>query len=44
VWITPAPRRTGPVAERAGLRRSRVIAVDLGGVRGTLERWDKPAA
>jgi hypothetical protein len=41
VWITPAPRRTGPVAERCGLRRTRALAVDLGGVRGQLERWDR---
>jgi hypothetical protein len=42
VWITPAPRRTGPVAERLGLRLTRDLAVDLGGVRGRLERWDRP--
>jgi tRNA G10 N-methylase Trm11 len=41
VWITPSPRRTGPVAERHGLRRTRALAVDLGGVRGQLERWDR---
>ncbi|HSJ99669.1 MAG TPA: methyltransferase [Kofleriaceae bacterium] len=41
VWITPAPRRTSPVAERCGLRRTRALAVDLGGVRGQLERWDR---
>jgi hypothetical protein len=41
VWITPAPRRTGPVAEGLGLRRARSLAVDLGGVRGQLERWDR---
>ena len=41
VWITPAPRRTSPVAERLGLRRARSLAVDLGGVRGQLERWDR---
>jgi SAM-dependent methyltransferase len=41
VWITPAPRRTSPVAERAGLRRTRELAIDLGGVRGVLERWEK---
>jgi hypothetical protein len=40
VWITPAPRRTGPVLAALGLTRTRVVAVDLGGVRGTLERWD----
>jgi hypothetical protein len=41
VWITPAPRKTGPVAERLGLRRTRTYAVDLGGVRGQLERWER---
>lgn len=41
VWITPAPRRTGPVAEQLGLRRTRHYPVDLGGVRGQLERWDR---
>jgi precorrin-6B methylase 2 len=40
VWITPAPRRTGPVATRLGLRCTRSLAIDLGGVRGSLERWD----
>ena len=43
VWITPSPKRTGPVAERLGLRRTRDLAVDLGGVRGRLERGDKIA-
>jgi 23S rRNA G2445 N2-methylase RlmL len=41
VWITPAPRRTTPVAEQLGLVRRRNHAVDLGGVRGQLERWDR---
>ncbi len=41
VWITPAPRRTTPVAEQLGLVRGRGLAVDLGGVRGQLERWDR---
>ncbi len=41
VWITPAPRKTSPVAERLGLVRARALAVDLGGVRGQLERWDR---
>jgi hypothetical protein len=40
VWITPSPRKTTPVAEQLGLACSRRIAVDLGGVRGQLERWD----
>jgi hypothetical protein len=39
-WITPAPRKTTPVATQLGLRCTRSIAVDLGGVRGLLERWD----
>ena len=42
VWITPAPRETSPVAERLKLRRVRSLGVDLGGVRGQLERWDVP--
>ena len=41
VWITPAHRKTTPVAEQLGLRRTRALAVDLGGVRGQLERWDR---
>jgi len=41
VWITPSPRKTTPVAERLGLVRSRALEVDLGGVRGQLERWDR---
>jgi 16S rRNA G966 N2-methylase RsmD len=41
VWITPSPRKTTPVAEQAGLVRTRALAVDLGGVRGHLERWDR---
>jgi len=40
VWITPAPRKTTPVAEQLGLRCTRALRVDLGGVRGQLERWD----
>jgi tRNA G10 N-methylase Trm11 len=40
-WITPSARRTGPAAERAGLRRTFATSVDLGGVRGTLERWER---
>lgn len=40
VWITPSTRRTTPVAERLGLQRTRSLAVDLGGVRGQLERWE----
>ena len=42
VWITPAPRATTPIAERVKLRRVRSLDVDLGGVRGQLERWDAP--
>jgi hypothetical protein len=41
VWITPSSRRTSPAAEHLGLVRSRQHAVDLGGVRGQLERWDR---
>lgn len=43
VWITPARDQTSPVAERLQLRRSASIPVDLGGVRGHLERWNRPA-
>lgn len=41
VWITPTPRRTTPVAEGLGLVCRRRLAVDLGGVRGQLERWER---
>jgi hypothetical protein len=41
VWITPATRRTSPAAEAIGLRLARSLPVDLGGVRGHLERWDR---
>jgi 16S rRNA G966 N2-methylase RsmD len=41
VWITPARRKTTPVAEQLGLRRVLALNVDLGGVRGQLERWDR---
>jgi precorrin-6B methylase 2 len=41
VWITPSTRKTSPVAEQLGLVRTRSYAVDLGGVRGQLERWDR---
>jgi len=41
VWITPAPKKTTKVAEQLGLRRTRSLAVDLGGVRGQLERWER---
>ncbi len=41
VWITPATRKTSPAATALGLTRSVELAVDLGGVRGHLERWDR---
>ena len=41
VWITPAHRKTTPVAETLGLELARSLPVDLGGVRGRLERWNK---
>jgi precorrin-6B methylase 2 len=41
VWITPSPRRTTPAAEQLGLVCTRRHPVDLGGVRGQLERWDR---
>ena len=43
VWITPSHRKTTPAAEQAGLVLARSMPVDLGGVRGRLERWDKKA-
>lgn len=43
VWITPSQRKTTPALEAEGLRRTRSLPVDLGGVRGHLERWEKPA-
>ncbi len=42
VWITPASKHTTPVVERLGLHRVQHVPVDLGGVRGSLERWDRP--
>ena len=42
VWITPGSRKTTPVAEQLGLVRTRDVAIDLGGVRGRLERWQRP--
>jgi precorrin-6B methylase 2 len=41
VWITPAFRRTTPACEQAGLSRLAALPVDLGGVRGHLETWEK---
>jgi hypothetical protein len=41
VWITPAPKQTSPVAEKLRLRRTFATPVDLGGVRGRLERWQR---
>jgi 23S rRNA G2445 N2-methylase RlmL len=41
VWITPATKKTTPAAERLGFTRTRSYPVDLGGVRGTLERWER---
>ena len=41
VWITPAPQQTTPVAEQLRLRRTFATPIDLGGVRGRLERWQK---
>lgn len=41
VWITPSHRKTTPIAEANGLVLARSMPVDLGGVRGRLERWDK---
>lgn len=41
VWITPAQSQTSPIAARLRLRRSQSIPVDLGGVTGHIERWDR---
>jgi protein-L-isoaspartate O-methyltransferase len=41
VWITPAPQQTTRVAEGLGLRRTFHTGIDLGGVRGRLERWQR---
>jgi protein-L-isoaspartate O-methyltransferase len=41
VWITPAPQHTTRVAEQLGLRRTFHTGIDLGGVRGRLERWQR---
>jgi len=39
VWITPAPQQTTRAAEALGLVRVFHTGIDLGGVRGRLERW-----
>jgi 23S rRNA G2445 N2-methylase RlmL len=41
VWITPQTKKTTPVATQLGLRLAKSYPVDLGGVRGHLERWDR---
>jgi precorrin-6B methylase 2 len=41
VWITPAFRKTTHACERAGLSRLESFPIDLGGVRGHLEAWEK---
>ncbi|HSN30194.1 MAG TPA: hypothetical protein VLT45_28095, partial [Kofleriaceae bacterium] len=41
VWITPVAKQTNAAAERLGLRLARDLAVDLGGVRGRLQRWER---
>ncbi|MDQ3334886.1 MAG: methyltransferase [Myxococcota bacterium] len=41
VWITPAFRKTTTACERAGLSRISSLPIDLGGVRGHLEHWEK---
>jgi 16S rRNA G966 N2-methylase RsmD len=41
VWITPASRKTTPAATELGLTCALSTMVDLGGVRGRLERWNK---
>ncbi len=44
VWITPEPRRTRAVAERAGLELERWQRIDLGGFAATAERWRRVRA
>ena len=39
VWITPQWRRTSPAVEAAGFSLARDLHVDLGGIRGRMERW-----
>lgn len=41
VWITPSVRRTTHACEAAGLSRVASLPVDLGGVRGHVEHWEK---
>jgi 23S rRNA G2445 N2-methylase RlmL len=41
VWITPAFRKTTTACEHAGLSRISSLPIDLGGVRGHLEHWEK---
>jgi len=42
VWITPQPRETGVAARSAGLSLERHLAIDLGGLHGTVEVWRRP--
>jgi len=44
VWITPEPRRTEAVAQRAGLHLERWQRIDLGGFAATAERWRRVSA
>lgn len=41
VWITPSAKKTTPAATELGLTCALSTMVDLGGVRGRLERWNK---
>jgi Putative RNA methylase family UPF0020 len=41
VWLTPNTRATSPLAEQLRFRRTFSANVDLGGVRGRLERWHR---
>ncbi len=41
VWITPHPRTTNRVLERAGLRRTRDLVVDMRGFAANLQHWTR---
>ncbi len=41
VWITPDPRTTNRVLERAGLRRTRELVVDMRGFAANLQHWTR---
>ena len=41
VWITPRPRTTNRALERAGLRKSNDLVVDMRGFAANLQRWTR---